>query len=135
MSSAEAPIQAIVFAHGDIAAALVAAVEDITGIEGALVPLTNDTGSASVLRQRVLDVLEPGPTIVFTDLKNSSCSFTASGVAAEDQAVAVVCGTNLPMLLDFVFHRDLPLDELVTRLVHNGRDGVAALLGEGKGEQ
>jgi len=128
-------MRAIVFAHGDIAAALVAAVEDITGIKGALVPLTNDTGSASVLRQRVLDVLTPGPTIVFTDLKNSSCSFTASGVAAEDQAVVVVCGTNLPMLLDFVFHRDLPLEELIPRVVRHGRDGVAALMGEGKGDR
>ncbi len=127
--SDRAPLaRAVVFAHGGIAQALVSAVEDITGIEDALVPISNDTESASVLRKRVLDAVSEGPTIVFTDLKNSSCSFAASGVAAGDSSVAVLCGTNLPMLLDFVFHRELPLEELVPRLLRHGRDGVAALM-------
>jgi mannose/fructose-specific phosphotransferase system component IIA len=34
---------------------------------------------------------------------------------------------NLPILLDFVFHRDMPLDELVPRLVGKGRDGIREL--------
>jgi mannose/fructose-specific phosphotransferase system component IIA len=37
---------------------------------------------------------------------------------------AVVCGVNLPMLLDFVFHRDLPLPELVDRLVSKGKASI-----------
>lgn len=122
-------VRGVVFAHGAIASALVEAVEDITGIKGALIPLTNDSGSAAALRQRVLDAMAPGPSIVFTDLKNSSCSFAASGVAGSDVPFAVVCGTNLPMLLDFVFHRALPLDELVPRLIRHGRSGVVSLLG------
>jgi len=36
----------------------------------------------------------------------------------------VVCGMNLPMLLEFVFHRELPLSELVPRLLRKGKEGV-----------
>jgi hypothetical protein len=32
------------------------------------------------------------------------------------------------MLLEFVFHRDQPLDELIPRLVEKGREGVIAQL-------
>ena len=42
----------------------------------------------------------------------------------------MVCGVNLPILLDFVFHRDVPLDELVTRLVEKGREGIRPLPGQ-----
>jgi mannose/fructose-specific phosphotransferase system component IIA len=35
-----------------------------------------------------------------------------------------VSGVNLAVLLDFVFHRDLPLTELVERLVEKGKLGI-----------
>jgi mannose/fructose-specific phosphotransferase system component IIA len=36
----------------------------------------------------------------------------------------MVFGMNLPMLLEFVFHRELSLSELVPRLLTKGREGV-----------
>jgi mannose/fructose-specific phosphotransferase system component IIA len=38
-----------------------------------------------------------------------------------------VCGVNLPILLDFVFNRHLPLDELVPRLVEKGKGSIKPL--------
>jgi hypothetical protein len=35
------------------------------------------------------------------------------------------------MLLDFVFHRDLPIDEIVERVVERGRDAVTSALPRG----
>jgi mannose/fructose-specific phosphotransferase system component IIA len=64
------------------------------------------------------------PAIVFADLRTGSCGIAAAYCCRNGERRAVVCGVNLPMLLDFVFHRDLPLDELVERLVDKGRDAI-----------
>ena len=47
----------------------------------------------------------------------------------EHDRIRVICGVNLAMLLDFAFHREISLDELVDRLVVKGREGVQALSG------
>ena len=69
---------AIVAGHGDFAAGLVSAVEQITGRGGMFIPIAVQKLSASdieeVLRQRMLDTRI---RVIFTDLQAGSCTMAA----------------------------------------------------------
>jgi mannose/fructose-specific phosphotransferase system component IIA len=111
-----------------MAQGLVDAVDRISGVaKEALLPISNDGKSPETLRAELEDVLEDGPTIIFTDLPSGSCALTARVCCTGDQDGAVLFGVNLPILLDFVFHRDMSLEELVPRLLEKGRTGMSSL--------
>ncbi len=116
----------VVVAHSDLAEALVRAVERIAGESGALTPVSNEHKGLEEMRRAVEAACGEGPTVLFTDLSSGSCALAGRFAAAGDRRVAVITGANLPMLLDFVFHRELALEELVDRLVRKGRDGIVA---------
>jgi mannose/fructose-specific phosphotransferase system component IIA len=120
------PVRGVVLAHATLAEGLVASVRAISGVEGeALVALSNEGCGPESLQARV-DASLPGvgPAIVFTDLGSGSCAFTARRIALQRPDTGIVTGVNLSVLLDFVFHRELPLAELVERLVEKGRAGI-----------
>ena len=118
-------VSGIVVAHGDLASALVDAVERISGIRGALLPVSNAGCSADELRDRIGAVLPAaGAAILFTDLASGSCAFAGLRTARTSADTAVVTGVNLPMLLEFVFHRELGFDELAERVLSKGRAGT-----------
>jgi mannose/fructose-specific phosphotransferase system component IIA len=120
------PVRGVVLAHASLAEGLVSSVRAISGVdEGALAALSNEGCGPESLQARV-DAALPGegPAIVFTDLGSGSCAFTARRVALQRADTGIVNGVNLSMLLDFVFHREMPLAELVERLVEKGRAGV-----------
>jgi mannose/fructose-specific phosphotransferase system component IIA len=121
-------IRGVVVAHGTMAAGLVEAAQRISGVEaGTLVGISNDGLGPEQLRDAILSDAAGGPSIVFTDLAAGSCTLAARVCCGEGHPLAVVAGVNLAMLLDFVFHRDLPLPELVEHVVARGKDGVRAL--------
>lgn len=118
-------VRGIVFAHGLMAAGLVDAVRTITGCSPEILQaLSNVEGSPEVLRERLHGLVDGGPTIVFTDVRASSCSTLAAAAQREGAIVSVVSGVNLPMLLHFVFHREDSVEDLVTGLVSRGREGI-----------
>jgi len=118
------PLRGVVVAHGDLAAALVAAVEVITGDAAGLVALTNAGCDRDALRERVADALRVGPVVAFTDVAGGSCTVAAVSVARGRDDVRVVAGVNLPMLLEFAFHRDEPLAAAAEHAVATGRAAV-----------
>ena len=123
------PVRGIVIAHGPMARALVDAVRRIAGdAADALEPLSNDGKSLADLRAEVDDMLGDTPAVVFVDLQAGSCGMAALSSCRDRARRVVVSGVNLPMLLDFVFHRDGPVDEIVARAVEKGRAAIVAPL-------
>lgn len=118
-------IRGVVVAHGEMAQGVVNAVGRITGVqEGVLTAVSNEGRGPEELQDEIREVVADGPAVVFTDLGAGSCTLAAR-VSCRDRArVAVITGVNLPMLLDFVFHRDLPMEELLPRLEAKAREGI-----------
>jgi mannose/fructose-specific phosphotransferase system component IIA len=118
------PLRGVVVAHGDLAASLVAAVERISGMHDALAAISNDGLGAAELRDCLVEACDPGPAIVFVDLAGGSCAMAGLALQRGRTDIGVLTGTNLPMLLDFVFHRDMPMDALIGRLTEKARSGI-----------
>jgi mannose/fructose-specific phosphotransferase system component IIA len=115
----------IVVGHGDMPRGLVDAVRHIAGgAADALVAISNEGKGPQELASEVDRAAGSAPSVVFADLRAGSCGMAAAYSCRNLDRRAVVCGVNLPMLLDFVFHRDLPLDELVERLIEKGRESI-----------
>jgi len=124
MSEVE-PVRGILLSHGRLAEGMVDAVQRIAGLEeGVLVAMSNDGKSPQGLADQVDALVGSASVVIFTDLGTGSCALTAHLTCRNHGRRTVVFGMNLPMLLDFVFHRELPLAQLVPRLLEKGKEGV-----------
>ncbi|MHB1328462.1 MAG: PTS sugar transporter subunit IIA [Gemmatimonadales bacterium] len=117
-------LRGAVVCHGELAAALVSAVESVSGVLGALVPISNEGCDKGRLQERVAAALPPGPGILFVDMPAGSCLLAAVRQLAGREDVRVITGVNLAMLVEFVFRRDQPLDEAVRRIIDTGARAV-----------
>jgi N-acetylgalactosamine PTS system EIIA component len=126
-------VQGLIIAHSSLAQGMAAAVRQISGAEeGVLRTVSNEGRGPEGLIAAVGDAAGDAPVILFTDMASGSCAFAARKIAMERPNTGIVSGVNLPVLLDFVFHRDLPLSELVDRLVEKGRGGITGACTEEK---
>jgi len=119
-----AELHGVVVAHGELARALIGAVEEISGIRGALVPVSNAGCDRGRLEERILDAVGDRPSLVFIDMPSGSCLFAAARRLAPLAGVRLVTGVNLAMLLDFVFHRDLELTVAAERAAETGGKAI-----------
>jgi mannose/fructose-specific phosphotransferase system component IIA len=114
----------VVVCHGPLAGALVQAAEQISGIQGALVPVSNTGCDRETLEQRVLKAVDGKPAVVFVDLASGSCSIAVLKRLRGQPSVKVVTGVNLAMLVDFVFHRSLSPGDAAARVVAAGEKSI-----------
>ncbi|MEJ2186941.1 MAG: hypothetical protein P8Z36_13505 [Gemmatimonadota bacterium] len=126
--SDKALVRGVVVAHAGLADALVDAVRRIADpAEDALQAVSNEGLGPDAIGQAILERAGDGPVIVFSDLPTGSCGFAARKLCGEYSTYAMICGVNLPVLLDFVTHRDLPLRDLVARLIERAHRGISCL--------
>jgi mannose/fructose-specific phosphotransferase system component IIA len=114
----------VVVCHGALAGALVQAAEQISGVSGALIPVSNTGCDRDTLEERVLAAVNGRPAVVFVDLASGSCLFAVLKRLRSEQSVKVVTGVNLAMLVDFVFHRGLSPAEAAIRAAAAGEKSI-----------
>ena len=119
-------LRGVVVGHGGVAAALVAAAEEISGVRGTLVAVSNSGLDKAGLEARVLEAVGGEPAVIFVDLPSGSCLFAAMRQLPSHPELRVVTGVNLVMLLEFLFHRERTPDEVARRVAECGARGIGA---------
>ena len=117
-------LRGVVVCHGALASALVQAAEQISGLAGVLVPVSNTGCDREALEDRVIAAVNGQPAVVFVDLASGSCLFAVLKRLRSEQLVKVVTGVNLAMLVDFVFHRTLSPAEAASRAAAAGEKSI-----------
>lgn len=123
MTTNSAP-RAIVAGHGDFAAGLISAVQQITGLGEQFVAISNTGLAGETIEAMVKEALaRTGATVVFTDLPAGSCTMAARRLARLGPDIVVVTGVTLPTLLAFA------LGATVEEAVARGRESLTQLGG------
>jgi len=117
-------LRGVVVCHGALAGALVQAAEQISGLGGVLIPVSNTGCDRGTLEERILAAVNSQPAVVFVDLASGSCLVAVLKRLRTDPMVKVVTGVNLAMLVDFVFHRSLAPAEAATRAAAAGEQSI-----------
>lgn len=121
------PLKGVIVSHGGLCEALIEAVRGITGEAGGLVAVTNADCSREALLERLSGAVGQGPSVVFVDMPAGSCLQAAVAGIRSRPDVPVVSGVNLPMLLDFVYHRDLSPAEAADRAAAAGERSIQTI--------
>jgi PTS system N-acetylgalactosamine-specific IIA component len=133
--TAPAP-RAIVAGHGEFAAGLVSAVQQITGRGGQLIPIAVHQLSVQdiedLLRRRMK---ETGVRVIFTDLQAGSCTMASRRILRGMDDAVLVAGANLPTLLDFVFSEARPAPEAARHAAERGRTAIVVHGASSAGEE
>jgi PTS system N-acetylgalactosamine-specific IIA component len=128
--------RAVVAGHGDFAAGVISAVQQISGKGDAFRGVSNRDLSAAALEDVLRATLHAtGAKVIFTDLPAGSCTIAARRIARDEPDVIVVSGVNLSVLLAWVF---APGDGAAyEHAVQRGRNAIgvlpAAAVAEGGG--
>jgi PTS system N-acetylgalactosamine-specific IIA component len=123
-SSNVAPPRALIAGHGSFAAGMISAVEQITGLTGVFVPVTNAGLSPGGIEQALRDAIaQHDVRVVFTDLPAGSCTMASRRLTRDGTVVTIVTGVTLPTLLAFAL--GAPPREALER----GRDAMLVVEG------
>ncbi len=117
-------LRGVVVCHARLASALIEAAEQISGVRGALLPVSNTDCDRGTLEERIAQAVDGKPAVVFVDMPSGSCLFATLNRLRATGGVKVVTGVNLAMLMDFLFHRGLPAEDAATRAAAAGSKAI-----------
>ena len=123
-------VNAVLVTHGLLGAELVKTAEEILGPQTGIGVVSNSGVSLDRLSEHVGQLLSEDnqPVVLLVDLIGGSCSHAAQEIQRLHPNAAIVSGVNLPILLEFIAHRDrLSFDDLIIRLCQKGKDGIRCL--------
>jgi PTS system N-acetylgalactosamine-specific IIA component len=99
--------RAVVAGHGEFAAGMISAVQQITGKGDAFRAVSNRDLSAVALEELMRATVDAHAVrAIFTDLPAGSCTIAARRVARDLPGVIVVTGANLSVLLSWALGSD-----------------------------
>ncbi|MEX2182267.1 MAG: hypothetical protein WD771_09515 [Gemmatimonadaceae bacterium] len=118
--------RALVMGHGEFAAGMISAVEQIAGRGDAFVTLGNSGLSPGGIESRLREALAAsGARVIFTDLPAGSCTMAARRIAKAEGDITVVTGATLPTLLAFALGAD------AREAAERGREALLVVEGGG----
>ena len=121
-------VGAILVSHENLSVCMAETLAKITGETTFITPISSRGISPGQLEQTVIHAIESmkevDGIILFTDLHGGSCSLVSSRIQRRYPEIVVITGVNLPLLIEYVFHRERPLGEIVDRIVRKGREGI-----------
>jgi mannose/fructose-specific phosphotransferase system component IIA len=119
---------AIITGQGELPKALLEAARAIVPDVEGVITLSNLECPIGELRNRLEQAIVDLPqsdVVVFADMFGSSCANAGLEAKRSHPHIAVLTGTNLAMLVRFLYHRHKkPFAELVPFLVETGRTAV-----------
>lgn len=126
-----ATIRGIIIGHGTFATCMLKTVEEIVGKQQLVDIISNAGMSGASLGDKIKQTIgtdRERDTIIFVDLPGGSCTISCYNILKENHDLNVICGVNLPVLLEFFMLRDkYSARELVPILVKKGRDNIFKL--------
>lgn len=111
-TTVDAPLEsprAVIAGHGDFAAGLVSAVQQIAGKGSVFATVSNAGLSGADIESVIAQTLDAtGASVLFTDLPAGSCTMSARRLQRTRPGLVLVTGVNLATALEFAFR---PTDE------------------------
>jgi len=125
-------IKGIIIGHGNFGHALLKTVEKILGRQEMVDVFSNENLSCDSLTEILKKTItsDNQEKIIFVDLPGGSCAISCLNLLKENKNLKIICGINLPMLLEFFLLREkYNVDELVPILLKKAKDNIITLGG------
>jgi len=120
-------IKAVIIGHANYAQALLDAAEKIVGKQEGVEVISNAGLSGDALCNKILEACNKDrkEKVIFVDLPGGSCTISCLNIMKKKRNLNIICGMNLPMLLEFFLLREkYPSDKLIPILIKKARDSI-----------